>query len=422
MKQGKLDRAAVLKLCKALGVIAVCAIAFAYAVVYILHQGRFEENYSPDESHYIAMAQRLLTEGVYSYWGDGPDAYVSPGYPIFLTLCMAVFGTDVAGIDAIKFVQAFLSAGTVFLTFFLGWRLTKKYSVGILAAMLLAANGIYALYAKRLLTETFFCFTMMLFFAVFLVAVERGRWWLHLLSGALFCVTIFVRPLLLMTLPVLYIPLLLQCWRSWKNDPRQTRFPWKRLLTPVGCFVAGVLVVGLPWWIRNVVSLGDFVLLATQTNPLYAGLAWDPEALGLEDPGSMLGNVALLFQLLFTRPLETLHWMIFEKFDIIFMRRVDYVVYLVTITTLVKDVTLYLGLLGAARGLFSKRLRWFTAAFGLYFLSIFLFVPTARYGLQYYPLLAVFAGYVLVLLFRGTEDAGIFSRWKPQKGREDASR
>ena len=92
MKQGKLDRAAVLKLCKALGVIAVCAIAFAYAVVYILHQGRFEENYSPDESHYIAMAQRLLTEGVYSYWGDGPDAYVSPGYPIFLTLCMAVAG------------------------------------------------------------------------------------------------------------------------------------------------------------------------------------------------------------------------------------------------------------------------------------------------------------------------------------------
>ena len=162
----------------------------------------------------------------------------------------------------------------------------------------------------------------------------------------------------------------------------------------------------------DVVSLGDFVLLATQTNPLYAGLARDPEALGLENPGSLFGNVLLLFQLLFTRPLETLHWMIFEKFDIIFMRRVDYVAYFVTITTLVKDVTLYLGLLGAVRGLFSKQMRWFTAAFALYFLAIFLFVPTARYGLQYYPLLAVFAGYAVVLLFRGTPDAGIFSRRK----------
>lgn len=57
-------------------------------------------------------------------------------------------------------------------------------------------------------------------------------------------------------------------------------------------------------------------------------------------------------------------------------------------------------------------MRWFTAAFALYFLAIFLFVPTARYGLQYYPLLAVFAGYAVVLLFRGTPDAGIFSRRK----------
>lgn len=79
------------------------------------------------------MAQRLLTEGYYSYWGGAPDAYVSPGYPIFLTLCMAVFGTDLQGIDAIKFVQAFLSAGTVFLTFFLGWRLTKSTAWASLA-------------------------------------------------------------------------------------------------------------------------------------------------------------------------------------------------------------------------------------------------------------------------------------------------
>ena len=70
-----------------------------------------------------------------------------------------------------------------------------------------------------------------------------------------------------MTLPVLFIPLLLQCWRQWKDDPKQTRFPWKKLLVPIGLFFLGVLLVGLPWWIRNVVSLGQFVLLATQTTP-----------------------------------------------------------------------------------------------------------------------------------------------------------
>ena len=88
---------------------------------------------------------------------------------------------------------------------------------------------------------------MMLFFAVFVLTWEKDRWWLYLLSGALFCVTIFVRPLLLMTLPVLFIPLLLQCWRQWKDDPKQTRFPWKKLLVPIGLFFLGVLLVGLPW-------------------------------------------------------------------------------------------------------------------------------------------------------------------------------
>ena len=68
MTKRKVDRETVLKVCKVLGVVLVCAIAFAYAVVYIVRQGRFSESYSPDEGHYIAMAQRLLTEGYYSYW------------------------------------------------------------------------------------------------------------------------------------------------------------------------------------------------------------------------------------------------------------------------------------------------------------------------------------------------------------------
>ena len=97
---------------------------------------------------------------------------------------------------------------------------------------------------------------------------------------------------------------------------------------------------------------------------------------------------------------------------------VDYVAYFVTITTLVKDVTLYLGLLGAVRGLFSKQLRWFTAAFALYFLAIFLFVPTARYGLQYYPLLAVFAG-MNAAFFPGGDGRlcrGAAVPWHPRRG------
>ena len=153
--------------------VLVCAIAFAYAVVYIVRQGRFSESYSPDEGHYIAMAQRLLTEGYYSYWGGAPDAYVSPGYPIFLTLCMAVFGTDLQGIDAIKFVQAFLSAGDGVPHLLPGVAADEKVQRGHPWRAASFGQRHLRLYAKRLLTETFFCFTMMLFFAVFVLTWKR---------------------------------------------------------------------------------------------------------------------------------------------------------------------------------------------------------------------------------------------------------
>ena len=39
MTKRKVDRETVLKVCKVLGVVLVCAIAFAYAVVYIVRQG-----------------------------------------------------------------------------------------------------------------------------------------------------------------------------------------------------------------------------------------------------------------------------------------------------------------------------------------------------------------------------------------------
>lgn len=374
---------------------ALCGLAFAYCAYNIVTIARYSESYSPDEGNYLAMARRLLQEHTYSFWGLGPDAYVSPGYPLFLAGCMAVFGTDAQGVDCIKFVQAGLVALTVLLVFLQGYLLTKKYSVGIVAAALLACNGSYPFYSRRLLTEVLFVFTMMLFFVVLTLALQREKWWLHLLAGALLCVAVFVRPLLVVVLPVAYLPLLVKYWRQWR-----------KFFLPFGLFLLGFVLVGLPWWVRNLVTLHKFIFLATQTNPLFAGLAEDPAALGLEDPGSFTGNIALFFQLLFTRPVETIRWMLVQKFDINFMRSVTEIQYLPTITTFVKNVTLFLGLLGALRALFSHKLVWPALTFFLYFLSIFAFVPSSRYALQYLPLLAVFAGYGAAALFTGTGRAG----------------
>lgn len=405
MKRIQWNRERTIQFLKISGIVLICTIALLYSFYYILNVQRFGENYSPDEGRYIELAKRILLEHRYSFWGEEPDAYVSPGYPLFLVACMSLFGSDIYGIDSIKFVQAILFAATVFLVFVLAYQITKKYSIGFIASALIALNGNYAFYTRRLLTEIFFVFTMMLFFVLFILSVQKEKKWLHFLSGMVFCISVFVRPLFFIVLPVLYLPHFIKNWKNWK----------KIFASPLAFFL-GFLLVGLPWWIRNIVTLHQFVFLATQTNPIYAGLARDPAALGLQDPGSMMGNIKLFFELLVARPLQTIHWMFFEKFNIIF-RKMDEIVYLQTITVLLKDITVYVGLFGACRALLSKKYIWPAIAFFCYFLSTFAFVPTSRYALQYFPLLAIFAGYIIVAAFSNTSDM-IFSKKKKAASEE----
>lgn len=405
MKRIQWNRERTIQFLKISGIVLICTIALLYSFYYILNVQRFGENYSPDEGRYIELAKRILLEHRYSFWGEEPDAYVSPGYPLFLVACMSLFGSDIYGIDSIKFVQAILFAATVFLVFVLAYQITKKYSIGFIASALIALNGNYAFYTRRLLTEIFFVFTMMLFFVLFILSVQKEKKWLHFLSGMVFCISVFVRPLLFIVFPVLYLPHFIKNWKHWKE-----------MFTHPLFFFLGFLLVGLPWWIRNIVTLHQFVFLATQTNPIYAGLARDPAALGLQDPGSMMGNIKLFFELLVARPLQTIHWMFFEKFNIIF-RKMDEIVYLQTITVLLKDITVYVGLFGACRALLSKKYIWPAIAFFCYFLSTFAFVPTSRYALQYFPLLAIFAGYIIVAAFSNTSDM-IFSKKKKAASEE----
>lgn len=341
-----------------------------------------EMGHSPDAEHYIAMAERLVTQGTYSFWGGGPDAYVPPGYPLFVALCMALFGVGESGIGAVRVIQCVLAAGTVLLTFLVGRRATGKYAVGLIAALLIACHGTYYYYSQRVLTETLYFFAMMLFFLVFLRARQKGGLPRHLLAGACLAAAVMIRPLVVILLPFLYLPHL------WKNrrDPKAAWIPFL-------CFLGGFTLVCLPWWIRNLVSLHRFIPLATQTNPIFAGLAPDVAALGLTDPGSMLGNVALFFRLLRQDPVSTLHWMTLGKFRIIFLEAPPYSP--VVLTTIIRDATVYLGLFGSLTALGSRENRWPALLFWIYLASSFLFVPTARYALQYFPLMAIFGAWML---------------------------
>ena len=377
------------RLLQACAILFMCLLSFALVVLYMKRHGFYSTDYSPDEGHYIAMAKRILSEHVYSYWGEGPDAYVSYGYHLFLVLGMAVFGSDLDGLLCIKLVQCAMLAGTVLLTYLLGKMLTGKFSVGFIACTLIALNPVYYTYCTRLLTEGPYFFFMMLFFVSFLWANQGEKPWRYVLSGGLFALTVMIRPLLVIILPFLFLPSLVENWRQKQ-----------KFLTPFLLFLAGFVVLCLPWWIRNLVTLHKVVILATQTNPIYAGLA--PDLTGLEDPGSFLGNLKLMFQLLLKDPLGMVYWMTFGKFYIMFMQDVGS--NFTALFTIIWNVTVYLGIFGALRALFSRRYWGASLTFFVSLAASFLFIPVNRYALQYMPMLAIFTGHLLVSAFSYQEE------------------
>lgn len=360
---------------------ALAAAVLCYSLYCAFRFGTARTDFSPDETAYIDMARRLIDTHVFSFWGNGADAYVTPGYPLLLAGFMALFGTGANGLFAVQLAQALMLSEMVYLTVILGSRLTGRFAVGMIAGILTAGNFTFQYFANHFLTEVPYCFFMMLFFTVLLEAMQRERLRLHFVSGVLFAVAVLIRPLIFVTLPFYYLPMLIRSrCRAWR--------------APL-CFLLGALSLLVPWWIRNLVVLHRFVLFATQTNPFFAGIAEDPYGMGHDDPKTIFGNLRLLWAFLCTRPVETLRWMTFEKFNIIFSNAFGSY-HAQAINAFVQKLTVYVGLCGSLCALFRKRLRPATSIFWIYFVSTFLFVPDARYALQYTPLLAIAAGYLIV--------------------------
>lgn len=361
---------------------ALLLFSLVYRLYLVYHVGYMSDGYTPDEGNYIAMAQRLVEQHVYSFWGYGSDAYVSPGFPLFLAAVMRVFGTGMTGIHAVKVIQAVLSTLTILLSWILSHQLTRRYTPGFIAVIALSLFTDMAIYSRYLLTETLYFFTMMLFFVVFAAAAKQGKRWMYALSGVLFCVTVMVRPMIFALFPILFLAAYFMC------KPEKKHF-----LQCCGCFLLGFIVTALPWWIRNVAVLGQFVLFATQSNPLFAGIAENTEALG-SDPG-FLGCIKLLFVQLWEHPLSTLRWMLIKKFYIIFNGSVTEQIPLGMLSCMIKNFTVMMGFSGTFLMLLNRRLRWPAIALLFYVALSFVFVPTARYAVQYIILLSISAGYLL---------------------------
>ncbi|MCC3464802.1 MAG: glycosyltransferase family 39 protein [Microcoleus sp. PH2017_06_SFM_O_A] len=201
-----------------------------------------------DEPGYEYLGHSLL-EGKFFDWPGR-----TPVYPFFVAGCYVIFGRSPA---SVVYVQAFLGATIIPLTFILARRFTGPQS-SLVAAGLIALHPSLILHVRLLQTEILYAPLMILTILGLLRALEQPEWQNFSLAGGLLAITNLCRPTA-MLFPVI-VPLLM---------PRQWSF--KRKVALFVAYLGAIIIITTPWTYHNYRTHKTFLIYSVSTGLLWQG-------------------------------------------------------------------------------------------------------------------------------------------------------
>ncbi|MCX7711727.1 MAG: glycosyltransferase family 39 protein [Clostridia bacterium] len=344
-----------------------------------------------DAYNYDVMTKQFLEKGFLGYLSNKPNAYITPGYPLFLAAIYSFFGYQSGSpLLQVRIIQAILGSLTCIIVYFMGKRLKNK-TVGFIAGFLYALYPPFAWSNTLILTETIYNFFFLGYLYLQTRILENKSRMQSFLCGIVFALAVLIRPLIF---PLLIIPFILSYFFDSRHD--------KRLVNLFLYAFGGMVLVMSPWWIRNIVVMNKFILLATQTgNPFIAGCF--PYFENMDNTrynvsNQLLEGIRIIAEGFRTKPILYLKWFTIGKFNCLFSYPWYYAPAEFTFLRsiwLIHYVALVLGWLGVLYTLVRNRLR----LIGLYVIFLtalqFLFIPDARYAYSIFPLLMILTGYLV---------------------------
>jgi 4-amino-4-deoxy-L-arabinose transferase-like glycosyltransferase len=277
-----------------------------------------------DARDYFMYAYNLYYHGVYSINPRGlsedtqtgdilPDAVRSPGYPLYIMLFMGSSPISVF-LAEVLFSQVIISMLTIGLAFFL-FRAQLGTRWAIAATLLVALSPHLIVVNSYLLTETLFCFFLLLAAWSFYAALKKPDWKRGALLGCTLAVSCLIRPSLQ------YFPIvagLFLCATVGKRNG----------LRLAATMALGFFVTMSPWMVRNLVTLKKISDNSIAIGSLHHGMypnfmyegvkesyghpyRFDPRASEIsKDLSSVLGEIAARFR---RAPLEHVVWYLIQK-------------------------------------------------------------------------------------------------------------
>jgi 4-amino-4-deoxy-L-arabinose transferase-like glycosyltransferase len=275
-----------------------------------------------DAGQYFMYAYNLRHKHTYSYQVGAPDdlespvkpdAVRAPGYPLFLSLFIdglpnrKMFGF-------ILFSQVVISTLTILFSFLLFEKiLSSLWALGI--ALLVASSPHLIVSSGYILSETLFCFLLVVSGWLMSLFGRRPSIWLGFAVGLAMGASSLVRPSLQ------FFPLFLAAFLIF-------HYGWKKGKRYSGIILAGFALAFLPWIARNMMTLnaaGDNRLV---TNFLHHGMypgfmyrgdpqthgfpyRYDPDAQEIgKNPASVLKEISHRFM---QSPMRHMKWYFVDK-------------------------------------------------------------------------------------------------------------
>jgi len=242
-----------------------------------------------------------------------PDAVRSPGYPLFLALFVNGPPNRIM-IDKIMFWQVIISTLTLVISYFLFKSFIPLYWAG-LAALLTTLSPHLIVANSYLLTESLFCFLLVLGGWLLSLFARRPSFWMAAISGLVLGAACLIRPSLQ------YFPLIIVIIFIFQFGRRKgARFSI--------ALVMGFLLMLAPWFIRNLQTLNFMSDKSLQIGFLQHGMYPKfmynnlPQSYGFPyrfDPnaGAIASSMPSVIQEITSRfrrePARHLTWYIFQK-------------------------------------------------------------------------------------------------------------
>ncbi|WEK53055.1 MAG: glycosyltransferase family 39 protein [Candidatus Cohnella colombiensis] len=214
---------------------------------------------SHDTVHYDKMVRQLLEDGVYAYKSEQPNAKVPPGYPVFMAIVYSVVDYKTNDpFPIIRYLQACMSLITLALIYLISMRISRQV-VALCAMSIAAVYPPFIWINGAVLTETLATLLLMTSIYFLLLCFEKRYRRYSVLAGLAIGLLVLTRSEFLVIVPAAYTLHLL-----WHRNMKSTL---KLLLIAS----AGIAVMLSPWFIRNLVTLHEPIISATQVNPFAAG-------------------------------------------------------------------------------------------------------------------------------------------------------